>query len=127
MAICTVNGPWDAVLNSPGVSQNEFQTDALAILTQIVNSLAGSSIPIPTDIPSDNQFRAGALAALCVIAGAMSGGGGAIGGNPFKVMALAGNEPPSDGTVDRYLVYDSDEEYRWLNIATIAAPLWRPI
>jgi hypothetical protein len=47
--------------------------------------------------------------------------------NPFTNMALNGAPPPTDGSVQSYLVYDTDKGYAWYNRATLPAPVWRPL
>lgn len=62
---------------------------------------------------------------LCIAADGANGGGPS-GGNPWVDMALGGLEPPVDGSVTKYQVYDTDTGLRWYNNSgTIALPVWK--
>ncbi len=50
------------------------------------------------------------------------GGSGGIGGTTN--LALAGAAPPTDGSVETFRVFDTDEKYSWYNSGTIASPVW---
>lgn len=52
---------------------------------------------------------------------------GGANGNPYYNMALAGAQPPSDGSVPKYLVFDTDRGFKWYNSGTLASPTWNSI
>jgi len=47
--------------------------------------------------------------------------------NPMLNMALNGAMPPTDGSVQSFMVYDTDKGNMWYNRQTIPSPRWVPI
>lgn len=55
------------------------------------------------------------------------GGGGGGASNGTTNMALAGLQPPTDGTVATKRVFDTDTGFSWYNSGTIASPTWNSV
>lgn len=68
-------------------------------------------------------------AAIYLLAQIAAGGGGGSGGAGITNLALAGSEPPSDGSVTTYLVFDTSPGFGffWYNSGTIGSPTWNNV
>jgi len=68
-------------------------------------------------------------ATVYLLAQIVTGGGGGPGGSPITNMNLGGVQPPVDGSVTTFFVYDTDPAFHflWYNSGTLAAPVWNNV
>lgn len=66
-----------------------------------------------------NQKILGAL-----VDGSGGGGGGGSSSGGVQILALGGTQPPTDGSVTKFTVKDSDTGWFYFNSGTLAAPVW---